>query len=206
MAKKGGSANMAQLIKQIAISGEELYTLAGKVTEVDEEARTCIVELISGGADVTDVRLQANTDQDAGGVNIPAVGSDVLVTFLSRDDGYVSLFTDISKTLLVLGNISFELSDNKLSLNIGGKTYDLTKDGHIFNGGSLGGMVKADELKTQVDKNTAVLSAIQLILSGPPIPEAGLGAPSALQASLNVAAGALPTADLSDIKNPDVKH
>lgn len=74
-----------------------------------------------------------------------------------------------------------------------------------INGKELGGLVKAETLKSEVDKNTAMWNALLQAISTP-VTEPGNGAPSALQAALQAALSGRPLADLSDIENETVKH
>lgn len=78
------------------------------------------------------------------------------------------------------------------------------KEGKMtLNGDSFGGIVKAPELKNQVDKNTAVLEKIQQVFnSWSPVAQDG-GAALKTAASLFTT---LPRADLNNIENDKIKH
>lgn len=80
----------------------------------------------------------------------------------------------------------------------------LLKDGKMtINGETFGGIVNAIELKTQVDKNTAVLEAIKTVF------QSWVTVPNDGGASLKTASAAfvsLDTADLSNIQNDKIKH
>ena len=72
-----------------------------------------------------------------------------------------------------------------------------------INGNQFGGLVDSKELKTQIDKNTQLLKAIQNVFKAfVPVPSDG-------GAALKAAASAfisLPTADLSNIENKTISH
>lgn len=78
------------------------------------------------------------------------------------------------------------------------------KDGkYTMNGDDFGGLVKAPELKTQIDKNTKAIQELQNILSSwTPVPEDG----GAVLKSLVSTFISKPTADLSEIENETIKH
>ncbi len=102
-----------------------------------------------------------------------------------------------------------------------------TKDGGVviarkageveLNGTGLGGLVKAGELKDQLEKNNKILKALLQTLSTP-VTEPGNGSPSAFQAALKMAVDlaftvpgspgppAPQVADLSNIENDKVQH
>ena len=78
------------------------------------------------------------------------------------------------------------------------------KEGKLtINGDEFGGIVKAPELKTQVDKNTEAIKALQQIFnSWTPVPEDGGAALKSLVSTFT----SKPTADLSNIENETIKH
>lgn len=78
------------------------------------------------------------------------------------------------------------------------------KDGKLtINGDQFSGIVKAPELKTQVDKNTEILKQIQTVFnSWSPISQDGGAALKALVTAFT----SLPLADLSNIENENIKH
>jgi len=158
------------------------YMVLGSVSEINPDKRTCTVTPKNGDADLHDVRLQALRGMSTGIVLMPKKGSDVVVGFLDEAEAVIVLSSTLDYVEIK--------TDTEIRLN----------------GDSLGGIVNAKELKTQIDKNTAILNGILSILNGPPIPEPGNGAPSALQTSLKAAVSGKQTANLSNIENTKVKH
>lgn len=108
--------NLAQSIREISQRADEVYSVVGKVTEVDEGARTCSVEPLNGDAELLDVRLQAEQSRGVGPVLIPAVGSWVVVTFLSKETGYVAQFSQVEKVLCVVDGATVEFTKKGVSL------------------------------------------------------------------------------------------
>lgn len=74
-----------------------------------------------------------------------------------------------------------------------------------LNGTELGGLIKINELKKELEKTNIFLRTLVSVLQVP-IPEAGNGAPSAFQTALNGALSSLQLADFSQIENEKVKH
>ena len=74
-----------------------------------------------------------------------------------------------------------------------------------INGSDYGGLIKIEELKTQLQKNTAILQGLLGTLKTP-ITEPGNGSPSAFQATLITAIGALQAGVFSNIENKKVVH
>ena len=94
------------------------------------------------------------------------------------------------------GNIEIELKSD----------YKVKTEGNIeLNGSDFGGLIKIEELKMQLQKNTAILNGILGTLKAP-VAEQGNGAPSVFQAALITAIGTMQTGDFSNIENKKVKH
>ena len=88
-----------------------------------------------------------------------------------------------------------------------GTTSITLKSGELnLNGSNLGGLIKINELTSNLNKNAAVLTALLGILQGPSINEAGNGNPSSLQTVLRAALSGKNADDFSQIENAGVKH
>lgn len=84
-----------------------------------------------------------------------------------------------------------------------GFKYHLKNGELALNGDNLGGIVKAKELKIQVDKNSEAIKELQQIFqSWTPSPNDGGAALKALVNTFN----SKPTADLTNIENEKIKH
>ena len=73
-------------------------------------------------------------------------------------------------------------------------------------GKNYGGVIKVEELKTQLEKNNQILSALLNVIKGASIPEPGNGSPSALQAVLAAALASSQVGDFSQIASDKVFH
>lgn len=112
--------NLKEAIQSLASTNDEVYSVVGTVTAVDAEKRVCDVQPSNGDAELFDVRLQAQL-QGEGFLLVPAEGSDVVVTFLNQQTGYVAMCSTLERIELgtegnqpaVLGD---ELNDNLAKL------------------------------------------------------------------------------------------
>lgn len=164
----------------------------GKVSSVDVTKYTCDVLPIDDGPEMFDVRLKPSIDGDNTGlICIPVVGSHVVVSIIGNNDhyAYISMFGKVdSYQVVTASGVKIELKNN-------GELH--------LNGESLGGIIKANELKTQLDKTNAVVKAIQdALVNWVVVPSDGGAALKALVAPLS----ALQLGDYSSIKNDKVKH
>lgn len=175
-------------IKEIMRQEMPPMSMACKVTAVDEERSVCDVEPVDGSAEILDVLLLAEESDEIGMIKIPAVGSSVYVTFISKDLAFVSLIAELSKVSIKIKDLSLVIDEREIQLN----------------GDDLGGIVKAKELKTQLDKNS---DAIDKILNAINTSITGVGDGGALlQTQMKLKIAGAKTADLSDIENEKVKH
>jgi len=181
----------AEFIK--AIKNAIPKSFIGIVNSVNEDNYTCDVDPVGGGAKFYDIRLKAVVDfEDVSIIVIPEVGSSVVCSPIEHNSNtlFISLFGRIKR-------VSIKVSS--------GGSMAIEADGTVkLNGDSFSGLVKSDELKSQLDKTNAVVNAIVEALTS------WVVAPSDGGAALKVFATALlagkVTGDYSDIKNEAVQH
>lgn len=210
--------NIQNAIKQLALSGSEMYLSVCTVDAVDEKTRTIECTPINEGAQLLGVNLQADQSGDVGVVSFPAVGSYVVVGFLNPAVAVVVLTTEITKIMLKIGNTEATVEDNSvvlktqkgtvtltadnLKLNIDGTTLELKKGLSTWNGGSET-TANATELQAQLNKCKARIDQIiKAIKTGVPAPQDG---GVAYQKSMSAMLTA-PTEDYSKIIDNKIKH
>lgn len=189
MTPEQANGELVRLIR----TNQRVYVDAGSVTEVDEANMTCTVKPADGRALLYGVRLRAAIDDsDLGVVAIPAKGSSVVVAYLLGDDArpVVVATSDVERVVIrCQGEASIEVaSDGKV----------------ILNGGDHGGLVKIQELVTNLNRNVAMLSAMKTAFSSwSPVPTDG-GA--ALKAVMTAALAGKNPGSFSAIENNRVTH
>ena len=176
--------NLRQAIQQMAMSGAELYCKVCTVDAVDEDARTIDCTPIDEGAPLLGVNLQADQEQEVGVVQFPAEGSDVVVAFLSANVAVVVLATEITKTILTIGDtetivednsvtlttksVSVEVKDKTAKIDVDGTTVEFDGNTTTFNGGSET-MANATNLKQQLTTMSGRIDAIINAISSAPV-------------------------------------
>lgn len=180
-------------LEALILSKKDRTTITAKVVEVDLDDYTCTVQPIHGGAEYHKVRLQAVADLSGSGVvAIPAVQSDVLVSLI---DG-----NDYSAFIVATGNIDSYTIKTDSSASV-----DVNNDGTVFlNGDTHGGLIKINELKTQLDKTNAMVNAMATALTTwTPVPADGGAALKTLATSQ---LAGKTTGVFTNIENETVKH
>ena len=172
---------LRDIIQKLAQQENVFNTILGTVTEVSEADRVCSVQPIDGSADILDVRLSPilETDEtDIGEYNIPAVGSIVFVTLLDKDNAFVSGFSVITKKVGTLGKLNYMMQSEgteKVNINYDNKCtfkidqngrLDVISDNIVFNNGSLGGMVKHNDLQNYLNEVKNFLESVKIWLNG----------------------------------------
>jgi hypothetical protein len=155
------------------------------VKSVDWDAKTMVATGVKDDLDFYDVIL------GLGSINLkPKVDSLCLIGIILNKEASVFLINAQEiETYELIDSTGF-----KLELNDGLMT---------INGTGFSGLVKAPELKTQIDKNTQLLEKIKQVFSQwVPIPGDGGSALKGLSSSFT----SLETADLNNIENTTVKH
>ncbi|WP_288550120.1 hypothetical protein [uncultured Brachyspira sp.] len=74
-----------------------------------------------------------------------------------------------------------------------------------IGGDDLGGLIKINELKKELEKNNQILETILNVCSIP-VNETGNGSPSSFQQALNIALKGKTIADFSNIENTKITH
>ena len=149
------SKNIANIIKQLASAGQTATILVCEVKAVDKDARTVDVEPLNDDAPVLGVNLQANQEAKVGVVQFPRVGSYVAVAMLTGyAAGVVVLTEDIESVEVVISDSTSRLTidEDGARLYVDKHTSaEFGKDGIVLNGGDLGGLVKIQEIKDNLD-------------------------------------------------------
>lgn len=211
--------NIQNAIKQLALSGSEMYLSVCTVDAVDEKTRTIECTPINEGAQLLGVNLQADQSGDVGVVSFPAVGSYVVVGFLNPAVAVVVLTTEISKIMLKIGNTEATVEDNSvvlktqkgsvtltadnLKLDIDGTTLELKKGLSTWNGGSET-TANATELQTQLKKCKARIDAIINALKSSAVAPQDGGA--TYKTNITTALSGLTSEDYSNIIDDKIKH
>ncbi|MBV7268367.1 hypothetical protein [Winogradskyella luteola] len=169
-----------------AIKGEaKIQTHYAKVESVDWNNRTMVVKDLIDDLEFFDVIL------GLGSVNIkPVLGTLCLIGVILNND---------AQTFLISAN---EIEGIEIIDKTGFKAY-LNNGKLTLNGENYEGIVKAPELKLQIDKNTKILQMIQQVFSS------WVTSPNDGGAALKGLSGqftSLQRADLANIKNETIKH
>lgn len=142
---------IADSLKQILVDNEEQYSIIAFVDSVDKDKRTCVLIPLNDPEDkLFGVRLQSKQNLDNGLVCFPLLGSEVVVTFMNSQTGYVAMFSELESIGIV----------------IEGQTMNFDKDGLLLKSqlGSLQsvwldliGILKDFKLSTNSGVTIAVL-------------------------------------------------
>lgn len=206
-------------IKKLALSGLELYLTVCTVDAVDEDARTIDCTPINEGAPLLGVNLQADQTHTVGVVSFPAVGSYVVVGFLSRDVAVVVLAMEITKSVITIGDTEATVEDNSvvlktrkgtatltadnLKIDIDGTTLEMKKGVSIWNGGSET-TANATELQKQLNLNKARTDAIIKALTSSAVAPQDGGA--TYKTNITAALSGLTSEDYSNMIDDKIKH
>lgn len=148
-------SNIASAIRQLAKNNGETACLVCTVDSVDTDARTIDCTPLNEGAPLLGVNLQANQNSTWGLVAFPRVGSFVVVGFTAEGSAGVVLLTDDIESLqLVISDSTTQITadENGLSVNVGDNiSAAISAENIVFNGGSLGGLVKIEDLTERLN-------------------------------------------------------
>lgn len=182
--------NFERLITILLKKNLPAMVCVGTVNELSEDKQTCTVER-EDAPTLYQVRLNAIIGKLENNVTIiPTVGSKVLCSLIDNDV-----------------NEAFVLSSEKpeeVNVTFGDTSLVINKDGVTINTGELGGLIKIEELKSQLEKLTARVDTIFDGLSklAPDPPQAGsTSVTSGLKAIVSPV-----KEDFENIEDVKVKH
>ncbi len=202
-------SNIQDAIRQLAQGGRQTVSLVCTVDAVDKDARTVDCTPLDEGAPLLGVNLQANQGSKFGIVAFPRVGSYVVVGFVADGSAGVVLLTDDVESVEVVISEStarIEADEEGVHVRMGDDTSaELTGEGVILNGGSFGGMVKAEQLAQRINAIEKDINTLKIVFS------AWVTTPNDGGAALKLAAAAwagslLTLTQRSDYENGKVKH
>jgi hypothetical protein len=154
----------------------------GVVVAVNKEKFACDVKLSDSTSNSIyySVPLRVLKNSQASVIEIPKVGTNCILGFRDSNAGRPQLM------------MIHEAEEIRMT----GKV--------VFNGGTLGGMVKAVELKNQSNKDKAILDALLQIINGSTITEPGNGQPSAFQLALKAVLNGKESGQWDNLENEKI--
>lgn len=189
---------LIEAIRKIVLPLIKDQSVKAKVLSIDKTNNVCDVEPISGGAKYLDVKLTAiNGETKSKIISYPKIGSEVIISIIKNNEAnaYVSQVSEVESFLV-------ENEKCKVLIKEDGSV-NIDSDNIVINGGDFGGLIKVDELKKQLDKNTNTLKAIQNVFNAWVVAPGDGG--SVLKGA-STSFTSMPLASLNSIENKKVKH
>ena len=78
----------------------EIYSIVGTISEIDEGKMTAKVTPLNGDPELFGVKLLSSSSGDAQTIFVPVDGSEVTVTFLNAETGFISQISNVEKVLI----------------------------------------------------------------------------------------------------------
>ena len=186
--------SIADMIRQMAKTGNPLGCMVCKVTAVDKAARTVDVEPVNEEAPVLACNLQADQNAPVGVVQYPRVDSFVVVGFSSDGAaGMVLLCEDVESVEIVI-------KDKDTCSMV------MTEDGIVMNNGSLGGLVKVESLTDRLNIIEKDINKLKKVFSSSWTPTPQDGGAALKTAAASWAGTTLTETQRSDYENEKVKQ
>ncbi len=171
-----------ELLKLITSTSDCLKV--AKVLSVDKAKQTCKVKLVSDDVEVT-ARLRSVEDsENKGSWYAPKVGSTVVVGRMAQFKRHVVLmFSEIDEM-------------------------HITCDKVVYNGGTLGGLIKIDALVSYLQTIDTWTQKLKQVIDVSSYPTAAPGSPDTFHAALKAAIDPIGSTNVSKgaLENTKIKH
>lgn len=199
---------LKEAIRVLAMSGAELYCKICTVDAVDVEARTVDCTPIDESAPLVGVNLQASQDSSVGVVLFPAVGSYVIVAFITPAVAAVVLCDKIDKAQLSIGKAQITVDAEVVDTSLGDTSFRITSEGVQFNGGKLGGLLKIEQLTEKFNELIWAFNTHTHTIPVGGVPVTGTATAQSNLAPVEVPAvtQTMPEVKASDYEDAKVKH
>lgn len=199
---------LKEAIRILAMSGAELYCKICTVDSVDVEARTVDCTPIDESAPLVGVNLQASQDSSVGVVLFPAVGSYVIVAFITPAVAAVVLCDKIDKAQLSIGKTQITVDAEVVDTSLGDTSFRITSEGVQFNGGKLGGLLKIEQLTEKFNELIRAFNTHTHTIPVGGVPVTGTAVAQSNPAPVEVPAvtQTMPEVKASDYEDAKVKH
>ena len=199
---------LAEAIQMLALKGSEIYCKICTVDAVDRTARTVDYTPIDEGAPLVGVNLQANQGGEAGIVPFPAVGSYVVVAFISPSVAVTVLCEEIDTLQINIGRSSATITAEGIDAAVGDTTVRITAEGITFNGGKLGGLVVIEKLTQTINDLIQAFNTHTHVLPIGSVAVTGTATAQSNPAPVTVPAVTVshPLAEAKNYEDNNVKH
>jgi len=109
------------------VKSNPIYCKVGKVTKVADT--TCEASLVEDeNVTFTEVRLKAHLSGDKSIIIKPAVGSFVILGFLTSTDVYVAMYDEVEAVKIMIGGHVLALDNSGLSINVSNGKIEIKND------------------------------------------------------------------------------
>lgn len=169
----------------------KIYSVQCTVSSIDVAKRICVCTPTDGSADILNVRLEADIDVDSedvpvnsdskGWFVVPVVGSIVGVSFYSKTEAYISVWTEIN-TIVVKSTL------------------------FTFNDGAFDGLIKINDLVSRLNDYEALFTQLKTDFTAwTPVPNDG-GAALKTILSAGFLTQTIPSTVKANFENTKVIH
>lgn len=192
---------IADIVSSLS-SATSFQPISLSVKAVDVSKRTLNASDVNGSV-FHSIRLQY---LGASILLVPAVGSTVLVFYdFDSHCGFVAGCSKIESAEIVVGDTSAVMDADGLRIKTDDISADFNRDGIIFNGGGLGGLVRVEDLTKRLNLIENDINMLKTAMSGwVPVSQDG-GAALKTAAAAWFATTLTPTSR-GDYENQKVKH
>jgi hypothetical protein len=187
--KRNSISEFGVSLKRMILNYLRANLVDGIITEVDTVKFTCSVK--TQLTEFHNVPLRVLISSQASFIEIPKLQTNCLMTFRNMNTGRPQLFSvhESEKTILTVGSSSLEITDSLFN----------------FNTGSLGGLVKVNDLLTKINNLEYTLNALIDKFNSHTHPGVSSGSSSTAPTTSQEGGRITPT-QLNEIENTKIKQ
>lgn len=181
-------SSVIKAIQKNATKGIELYSVIGTATNIRANESLLDVQPLSGAL-ILDVRINPLENSLNGLRIIPKENTNVIVTFINKQEAYLALCDEIESLEIKIGESTLKITDGEV----------------LFNEGNNDGLVKISDLVTKLNNVESDLNNLKAAFTSWVVaPTDGGGALKIATATW--AASVLTQTVQTDLEDTKIKH
>ena len=142
--------------------------------DIDEDLNTCTCQIISSKSQVNDVQFSSFIGATKGFILVPAVGSNVMISFINKEEAFVANAEALTGLKITFENGYFLLTEDAFTIDFNGNKMVFGTDDIQFNDGTLAGLVTVNELVSQLNTIENDINTLkQAFTAWVPVPQDG---------------------------------
>ncbi|MEG1581345.1 MAG: hypothetical protein RR386_08820 [Bacteroidaceae bacterium] len=194
-----------ECLRKLSLEGLKMLSCEACMVKSVED-NSCTVQSILSEIEYDQVLLQAYPGAQSGMIVTPKVDSVVWMVSIDACNRFVCMCSELEKIDCTMGEkVSISLNE-KLQIDVEKISCEISKDGLVFNGGKLGGILKIEDVVKKINALEKEMNALKNVFSTSWVPVPQDGGAALKIAATSWAVNMLKETQKSELEDDKIKH